>query len=112
MIARADSETAAAELIQRWRWPGGVICPKCGSSDIGRIDTRCLFNCNSCQYQFSVRVGTVLSDSKLPLTTWLQAICLVNSGVSSPQLGRLIGVSYKTAYWLRRKILDADWLPV
>jgi len=71
-------------------------CPKCGSREIGKITTRKLFQCNACTYQFSVRVGTVLQDSKLPLWKWFLATFLLieaKKGMSANQLGRTIGIS-------------------
>ena len=88
----------------------GVTCPKCESTEIGTIATRKLFQCNGCDYQFSVRVGTVLQDSKLPLWKWFLATFLViqsKKGISSAQLSRMVGVTTKTGWYLSHRIRAA-----
>lgn len=92
LIEEYGTEDKCIEALAELRWPDGVKCPKCKSENIGKIETRKLFQCNDCEYQFSVRVGTVLQDSKLPLWKWfLAAFILIESkkGISSAQLSRM-----------------------
>lgn len=93
------------------RWPDGVRCPRCEDpTTISRIEKRRQFECDACGYQFSVRVGTVLQDSKLPLWKWFLAIFLMiqsKKGVSANQVKRMIGVSYKTAWFLCHRVRHA-----
>jgi len=87
-----------------------VKCPRCSSDKISRIKTRRQFDCDGCRYQFSVRVGTVLQDSKLPLWKWFLAVYMIGEskkGVSANQLKRMLGVSYKTAWFLCHRIRSA-----
>jgi transposase-like protein len=110
LIENFGTEAKCIEALAQLRWPNGIRCPKCESTEIGRIETRSLFQCNACEYQFSVRVGTVLQDSKLPLWKWFLATFLLieaKKGMSANQLGRTIGVSYKTAWYLCHRIRAA-----
>ena len=93
LIEEYGTEDKCIEALAELRWPDGVACPKCESTEIGTIKTRNLFQCNTCDYQFSVRVGTVLQDSKLPLWKWFLATFLLiqaKKGMSAAQLSRLI----------------------
>ncbi len=92
-------------FITKLRWPNGVACPRmgCGNADVLFLEKRRIWKCRGCQKQFSVRVGTVMEDSPLGLDKWLVAMWLVASnrnGVSSHELGRALGVTQKTAWFL------------
>jgi transposase-like protein len=87
-----------------------VKCPRCESDKISRIAKRRQFDCDSCRYQFSVRVGTLFHDSKLPLWKWFLAVYVMGEskkGISANQLKRMLGVSYKTAWYLCHRIRSA-----
>lgn len=93
------SEEHLRKLLQKIRWPNGVECPRCQSKKISRIEARGQFDCDQCRYQFSAKVGTFLERSHIPLKNWFVAMhCLCESpdAVSSNQLKRDLGVSYKT----------------
>lgn len=110
MIERFGSEDRCHEALEELRWPQGVACPRCHSKSISRIKERRQFDCNECRYQFSVRVGSVLQDSKLPLWKWFLAIymmCESKKSISANQLKRMLGVSYKTAWFLCHRIRAA-----
>ncbi len=66
LIERFGSEDKCHAYLEELRWPDGVECPRCGSKKISRIKVRRQFDCDGCRYQFSVRVGTLFHDSKLP----------------------------------------------
>ena len=110
LIEEYGTEDKCIEALAELRWPKGVECPKCESKRIGQIETRKLFQCNDCEYQFSVRVGTVLQDSKLPLWKWFLATFLIiqsKKGISAAQLGRMVGVTAKTSWYLNHRIRAA-----
>lgn len=92
------------------RWGGGpVACPECGSTDVHFIATRRIWRCSEQhdRRQFSVKVGTVMEDSPIPLDKWMVAIWLLanaKNGISSYELGRSIGVTQKTAWFLLHRI--------
>ena len=106
-------EAAAYEFVESFLWPTGPVCPKCGGQDRitqskgGRIG---LYRCGPCKRKFTVKVGTVLEASHVPMTEWLQAIYLMVSskkGISSLQLQRLLGCQYKTASFMTHRIREA-----
>ena len=110
LMERFHSEEKCRDFLEGLRWPNGIACPRCGGSVISRIRERAQFDCDSCRYQFSVKAGTVLQDSKLPLSKWLLATFIMvesKKGVSSNQLKRMLGVSYKTAWFLSHRIRAA-----
>jgi transposase-like protein len=110
LIERFGSEDRCHAYLEELRWPDGVKCPRCDSDKISRIAKRRQFDCDGCRYQFSVRVGTLFHDSKLPLWKWFLAVYVMGEskkGVSANQLKRMLGVSYKTAWYLCHRIRSA-----
>jgi transposase-like protein len=111
-------EQAAFAFVEGVIWPQGPSCPKCGAVDrISAIkpnpEKRVRFGlkkCGHCKSQFTVRMGTIFEESKLPMTKWLQAIYLMSAskkGVSAHQLHRTLEVTYKTAWFLAHRIREA-----
>lgn len=91
------------------RWPDGVICPECGSKEVSYISTRRIWKCKvkHSHRQFSVKVGTIMEDSPLPLDKWLTAmwlICNCRNGVSSYEISRDLGVTQKSAWFMAHRI--------
>ena len=103
----------ARERLESLRWPDGPICPHCGSVKAWPIRTRAgLYKCGEyqCGKQFTVTVGTVFERSKVPLNKWLMAVylmCSSKKGISSHQLHRTLGVTYKTAWFMSHRIREA-----
>jgi len=95
-------------FLAKQRWGDEIICPKCGTVGIkayklasGRL------KCAECRSPFTVRMGSVFEDSKLPLQKWFFAIYLCTSlkkGVSSIQLSKYLGVTQKTAWFMLQRI--------
>lgn len=106
---------AAREHLESIQWPDGPICPHCGSVESitklqGKSTRPGVYKCNACTKPFSVTVGTVFERSKIPLTKWLLAThMLVSSkkGMSAHQLHRMLGVTYKTAWFMAHRIREA-----
>jgi transposase-like protein len=111
-------EAAAFEFVESIIWPTGPVCHHCGCT--GRITTvkanaekrirMGLKRCGDCKGQFTVRMGTIFEESKLPMTKWLQAIhlmCSSKKGVSAHQLHRTLETTYKTAWFLAHRIREA-----
>lgn len=110
LIEQFRSEDRCRAYLEKLRWPNGVRCPRCNSDKISRIIKRNQFDCDGCRYQFSVTVGTKFGDTHLPLWKWFLAvniICDSRKGVSANQLKRMLGVSYKTAWYLCHRIRAA-----
>src|ERR1035441_281834 len=83
------------EIMERLRWPEGIICPRCNHKGTSWLQSYNRYECNACTYQFTVTAGKVFNDSHLPLTTWFIAILLMcesRKGISANQLKRTIGV--------------------
>ena len=105
----------AREYLEALRWPNGVVCPHCGSVEQhykleGKAHRVGVYKCSDCRAQFTVTVGTLFADSKVPLHKWLQACYLMASskkGISSKQLERMLGVTYKTAWFMSHRIREA-----
>jgi transposase-like protein len=107
----SDPDVAHAYAV-KLRWPNGIACPRhgCGNADPARIQaipTRRIWRCKECKRQFSVRVGTIWEDSPIPFSLWLPAIWLLanaKNGISSHELGRALGVTQKTAWFMLHRI--------
>lgn len=108
-------ETAARRHLEKLQWPDGPICPHCGivdeATELKGGSTRPgVWKCRACEKPFSVTVGTVFERSKIPLTKWLLATQLLTSskkGISAHQLHRMLGVTYKTAWFMAHRIREA-----
>lgn len=86
---------------------GKITCPKCGGERVGNIASRRMLQCKSCRKQFSAKIGTIFEDSPLPLSHWFVAVwCLADFkvGISSHELGRTLGVTQKTAWFVLHRI--------
>lgn len=97
-------------VLEELRWPNGPRCPRCESDKLSRMYERDQFDCDGCGYQFSVMAGTIFHDTHLPLRKWFMAtflICESKKGMSANQLKRMLGVSYKTAWYLCHRIRAA-----
>lgn len=107
----------AREALEALRWPDGPFCPHCGNSDQekiakgeGKAHRPGLYYCAECNGQFTVTVGTVMERSKIPLSKWLLAMHLMGAskkGMSALQLKRMLGVTYKSAWFLCHRIREA-----
>jgi len=105
----------AREHLERINWPEGPFCPHCGEvENVKRLEgksTRAgLIQCNSCHGNFTVTVGTVFERSKVPLNKWMLASYLIaasKKGMSAHQLHRMLGVTYKTAWFMMHRIRAA-----
>ena len=108
------NEDAARRFFEEKRWPSGVHCPHCGSFSVaecvGHIPMP--YRCRDCRKHFSVRTGTVLTESKLPLHKWLMAIYMMTTarkGIPSTQMARELGITQKSAWFLAQRIRET-WL--
>ena len=106
------TEEAAEKYFEKLRWGEKIVCPHCGGEHISECKDKkpMPFRCKSCRKHFSVRTGTMLAESRLPLQKWLLAIyILTNSkkGVSSLQLAEYLKCTQKTAWFLAHRIREA-----
>lgn len=111
LAPRFIDPVAARKHLEALRWPDGPECPHCGlikaTAVSGGRDG--LYQCNNCREQFTVTVGTVFERSKIPLNKWLlcnHLLCASKKGMSALQISRMLGVTYKTAWFMCHRIRD------
>ncbi len=118
IMQRFDNEDTAREYLEAIRWPNGPVCPHCGNCDpakVWAIEANAakkvrpgLRQCAECKKQFTVTVGTIFEDSKVPLHKWLIAwylLCSSKKGIAALELQRVLGLgSYRTAWFMLHRI--------
>ena len=112
-------ETKARQFLERHLWPTGPVCPHCqnaGQKRISKLEAQTtrkrglrpgVYFCGACRGQFTVTVGTILEGSHVPLSKWLMAwflLCSSKKSLSANQIHRMIGVTYKTAWFMCHRI--------
>jgi transposase-like protein len=105
----------AREWLEARVWANGRPCPHCGTVNNstllkGKAHRVGLYQCGECREQFTVTVGTVFERSKIPLSKWLAAIFLMvasKKGVSAHQVHRMLGVSYKSTWFMMHRLREA-----
>jgi len=110
-------DNAAREHLEGVRWANGVYCPHCGNADQTRLhklagkSTRPgLWQCNACREHFTVTVGTVMERSKIALCKWVLGFHLMatsKKGISAHQMHRMLGITYKSAWFMMHRIREA-----
>jgi transposase-like protein len=109
-------ETKAREWLEARVWPQGPVCPHCGSTgdDVTKLEGKKhrpgVYQCNGRSEQFTVTVKTVFERSKIPLSKWLAALFLLTAskkGVSTHQVHRSLGISYKSAWFMMHRLREA-----
>ncbi|MEQ9447289.1 MAG: IS1595 family transposase, partial [Rhodospirillaceae bacterium] len=109
-----QDETKAREFLEAQRWPDGAFCPFCGQTDTvkalgGKSMGDGWYHCKDCRKKFTVRVGTLYERSHVPLHKWLLAthlLCASKKGMSAHLLHRMLGVTYKTAWFMAHRIRE------
>ncbi|HEY4932553.1 MAG TPA: IS1595 family transposase [Terriglobales bacterium] len=98
------------EFLASLRWPAGVQCPACEQKRATFLKTRRVWKCKECGRQFSVKIGTILEDSPIPLDKWLTGVWLVvncKNGISSYELAKDLGVTQKSGWFMLHRIREA-----
>ena len=109
---RIPGEEAAIAFAENQRWGDAPWCPTCGLETVYRVKSGkpMSHRCRGCKKYFSVRSGTVMAETNLPVRTWLLAVHLIHTGrkgTSALQLHKLLGVAYSTAWFLGHRIRAA-----
>ncbi|MGN6401942.1 MAG: IS1595 family transposase [Flavisolibacter sp.] len=104
-----SNEEKCREYLEQQRWNGTPACPFCGSLNVCRFSNGKIFKCREkeCRQKFSVTVGTIYQNTKIPLTKWFLATYILavhSKGISSLQLATWLGVTQKTAWHLNHRI--------
>ena len=95
------------DMLVAMRWPHGPVCPSCNSHEHGFVKSRAIYQCKSCRKQYSAKVGTIFEDSPLKLDKWFCALWMIVSaknGVSSYEIGRALGITQKSAWFMMHRI--------
>ena len=107
IIYFADPDRCFKYAVKR-RWPDGKItCPRCGSDKHSFISTRRLWWCKGCKKQFTMKVNTIFEDSPLGMDKWMTALWLLvncKNGISSYEVGRDLGVTQRTAWFMLHRL--------
>lgn len=111
---RFPDENAARQYFEHNRRSGEVSCPHCGGLSVNECKNHkpMAYRCRDCRQHFSVRTGTVLAESRLPLHKWLMAIYMMTTarkGIPSTQMARELGITQKSAWFLAQRIRET-WL--
>jgi transposase-like protein len=105
-----SDEQVCINAVAAMRWPDGPICPACEGENGKRpyyLKTQKRWKCRTCRKQFSVKVGTIFEESPIPLQKWLPALWMLVScknGIPSYEIGRDLGVSQKTAWFMLHRL--------
>ena len=103
------SEQQCEEALFSWRWPNGFVCSECGSHSYSKLGTHRLYQCSYCHHETALTSGTIFKKTKLHLTTWFLAIHLLTQSeadLSALELKKKLGVSYRTAWLMKHKIMQ------
>lgn len=119
-----SDENEAMRFLESIRWANGIVCPHCDSTkkmyflqprngtrktQLGNNTYRRLWKCSECRKPFTVFIGTIFERSKIPASKWVIAfhiLCAGKSGVSSRGMGRMLGVTVKTAWFMTQRIRE------
>jgi transposase-like protein len=110
LFERFPDKESARVYFEKRLWPNGVVCPVCKGQERITVRKGGYYRCNACQEDFTVRTGTIMERSHIPLHKWLYAMYLLvtaRKGISSMQLAKEIGVTQKTAWFLLHRLREA-----
>ncbi|HEV2498273.1 MAG TPA: IS1595 family transposase [Terriglobia bacterium] len=120
LTQRFSTEEQAIDFLEKALWPEGPVCPHCGLIDEAfRLQSKGasknkmrpgVWKCKGCRLKFTVKIGTIFEDSHIPLRKWLLAIhllCASKKGMSSHQIHRQLGITYKSAWFMTHRIRHA-----
>jgi transposase-like protein len=112
LAQKFNTEEKCREYLEQLRWPNGEpACPFCGSLKVYRYANGRTLRCGEkeCKKKFSVTVGTIFENTKIPLQKWFIAIFLISShkkGISSLQLSRDLGITQKSAWFIAHRVRE------
>jgi transposase-like protein len=109
LMTKLSDEKVAREYVEEMRWGGNPVCPHCGAFKPYKLKDGKTYRCKekTCKRDFTVLVGSIFENSKIPLSTWMAALYILTGhkkGISSLQLSRDLGVTQKTAWFMTHRI--------
>ena len=103
-------EQSCIDHLRAIRWSKGEFCPLCGCTKIYCFADKKTFKCGDCRQRFSIKVGTIFQDTKLPLRKWFMAIWLITNhpkGVASTTLAKDLSITQKSAWFVLHRLRHA-----
>jgi len=100
-------EQSAIDHLRALRWKNGAFCPYCGGTRIMHFSDKRTHKCSDCRQRFSIKVGTIFEDTKLPLRKWFAAIWLITAhkkGIASTQLATDLSITQKSAWFVLHRL--------
>lgn len=110
LMAAFPDEQACVDHLRSIRWRDGESCPHCGGIRIYHFSDRKTFKCGDCKSRFSIKVGTIFEDTKLPLRKWFMAIWMITNhpkGIASTTLAKDLKITQKTAWFVLHRLRHA-----
>jgi transposase-like protein len=110
LMEAIPTEQAAIDHFRAIRWKNGAYCPHCGSTKVYHFSDKRTHKCGDCRQRFSIKVGTIFEDTKIPLRKWIMAVWLITShkkGIASTQLAKDLKVTQKTAWFMLHRLRHA-----
>ena len=110
LLETFPDEQACLDQLREIRWSDGEFCPHCGGNRVYHFSDRKTFKCGDCRQRFSIKVGTIFEDTKLPLRKWFMAIWLITNhpkGVASTTLAKDLKITQKSAWFVLRRLRHA-----
>lgn len=110
MMAAFPDEQACVDHLRALRWRDGEFCPHCNGNKIYHFSDRKTFKCGDCKSRFSIKVGTIFEDTKLPLRKWFMAIWMITNhpkGIASTTLAKDLKITQKTAWFVLHRLRHA-----
>jgi transposase-like protein len=107
-------EKACIDHLRSIRWRDGEFCPHCQSNKIYHFSDRKTFKCGKCRQRFSIKVGTIFEDTKLPLRKWFMAMWMITNhpkGIASTTLAKDLKITQKSAWFVMHRLRHAARTP-
>ena len=107
-------EQSCVDHLRAIRWKDGEFCPHCGDNRVYHFSDRKTFKCGACRARFSIKVGTIFEDTKLPLRKWFMAIWLITNhpkGIASTTLAKDLKITQKSAWFVLHRLRHAAATP-
>ena len=111
IIKAFPNEQSCLDHLHAIRWQDAELCPYCGGNRIYHFSDRKSFKCGDCRKRFSIKVGTIFEDTKLPLQKWFMAIWMVTShpkDIASTTLAKDLEITQKTAWFILSRLRHAS----
>lgn len=112
--AAFPDEQSCLDHLRALRWRDGELCPHCGDDRIYHFSDRKVFKCGGCRQRFSIKVGTIFEDTKLPVRKWFLAIWLITQypkRIASTKLAKDLQVTQKSAWSVLHRLRQASQTP-